>query len=80
LAEGIEERSQQSQLQREHCDSGQGFLYARPLTVVAVEAFLAERKNGPGQAAASPGANGACTEVVGQSVRATVASSRDLLE
>ena len=28
LAEGIEETGQYSQLEREHCDSGQGFLYA----------------------------------------------------
>ena len=43
LAEGIEERDQYSQLEREHCDSGQGYLYARPLEVDAVEAFLAGR-------------------------------------
>ena len=43
LAEGIEESGQYSQLEREHCDSGQGFLYARPLEVDAVESFLAGR-------------------------------------
>ncbi len=43
LAEGIEESDQYSQLQREHCDSGQGYLYARPLEVDDVEAFLADR-------------------------------------
>jgi diguanylate cyclase (GGDEF)-like protein len=43
LAEGIEECGQYSQLEREHCDSGQGYLYARPLEVGAVEAFLATR-------------------------------------
>jgi EAL domain-containing protein (putative c-di-GMP-specific phosphodiesterase class I) len=43
LAEGIEESEQYSQLQREQCDSGQGYLYARPLEVDAVEAFLAAR-------------------------------------
>jgi diguanylate cyclase (GGDEF)-like protein len=43
LAEGIEECGQYSQLEREQCDSGQGFLYARPLEVDAVEAFLAAR-------------------------------------
>jgi EAL domain-containing protein (putative c-di-GMP-specific phosphodiesterase class I) len=31
LAEGIEEHSQLTALQQERCDSGQGFLYARPL-------------------------------------------------
>ena len=40
LAEGIEETEQYSQLRREHCDSGQGFLYARPLDVDAVESFI----------------------------------------
>jgi EAL domain-containing protein (putative c-di-GMP-specific phosphodiesterase class I) len=43
LAEGIEECEQYSQLEREQCDSGQGYLYARPLDVDAVEAFLAAR-------------------------------------
>jgi predicted signal transduction protein with EAL and GGDEF domain len=40
LAEGIEETAQYHQLQRAHCDSGQGYLYARPLEPDAVEAFL----------------------------------------
>ena len=40
VAEGIEETEQYAQLEREHCDSGQGFLYARPLDVEAVEDFL----------------------------------------
>jgi len=40
LAEGIEECEQYSQLEREHCDSGQGYLYARPLDVDSVESFL----------------------------------------
>jgi diguanylate cyclase (GGDEF)-like protein len=43
LAEGIEESEQYSQLQREQCDSGQGYIYARPLEVGAVETFLANR-------------------------------------
>jgi diguanylate cyclase (GGDEF)-like protein len=43
LAEGIEESAQYSQLQREQCDSGQGYLYARPLDADAVEAFLTAR-------------------------------------
>jgi diguanylate cyclase (GGDEF)-like protein len=41
LAEGIEESEQYSQLEREECVSGQGFLYARPLEADAVAAFLA---------------------------------------
>ena len=40
LAEGIEEHDQFSHLQEEQCDSGQGFIFARPLAAGAVEAFL----------------------------------------
>jgi len=40
LAEGIEQQQELSFLQDEQCDSGQGFLYARPLDVDATEAFL----------------------------------------
>jgi diguanylate cyclase (GGDEF)-like protein len=40
LGEGIEEQAQLEQLQREDCDSGQGFLYARPLDVQAITSFL----------------------------------------
>jgi EAL domain-containing protein (putative c-di-GMP-specific phosphodiesterase class I) len=43
LAEGIEDSEQYSRLEREQCDSGQGFLYARPLDVASVEAFLDRR-------------------------------------
>jgi diguanylate cyclase (GGDEF)-like protein len=43
LAEGIEDQEQYSQLVREHCDRGQGFLYARPLEADVVDAFLAAR-------------------------------------
>jgi EAL domain-containing protein (putative c-di-GMP-specific phosphodiesterase class I) len=43
LAEGIEETAQYSQLERDHCDSGQGYLYARPLEADAVEEFLTAR-------------------------------------
>jgi diguanylate cyclase (GGDEF)-like protein len=43
LAEGIEETDQCSTLQREQCDSGQGYLYARPLDAEAVEVFLANQ-------------------------------------
>jgi diguanylate cyclase (GGDEF)-like protein len=42
LAEGIEDAEQYSQLERDHCDSGQGFLYARPLDSDAVEGFVRE--------------------------------------
>ncbi len=40
LAEGIEQPQELSLLQAEHCDSGQGFLFARPLDIDAAEAFL----------------------------------------
>jgi len=41
LAEGIEEPGQLAELQREHCDHGQGFLFARPLDAPEIERFLA---------------------------------------
>ncbi len=40
LGEGIEEQSQLRDLQREHCDSGQGFLFARPLEAEAIDEML----------------------------------------
>jgi diguanylate cyclase (GGDEF)-like protein len=40
LGEGIEDRAQLHGLQRELCDLGQGFLFARPLQAAAVEEFL----------------------------------------
>jgi diguanylate cyclase len=40
LGEGIEEQSQLEHLQREQCDSGQGFLFARPLEREAIDAML----------------------------------------
>jgi diguanylate cyclase (GGDEF)-like protein len=43
LAEGIEATGQYAQLAREHCDSGQGYLFGRPLETAAVEPFLAAR-------------------------------------
>ena len=58
LAEGIEETEQYSQLEREHCDSGQGFLYARPLEVEALEEFLSHQferlRTNPGVIPTSP--------------------------
>jgi diguanylate cyclase (GGDEF)-like protein len=42
LAEGIEQSSELSLLREEHCDSGQGFLFARPLEVDACGPFLQE--------------------------------------
>jgi diguanylate cyclase (GGDEF)-like protein len=40
FAEGIEQQQQLSRLRDEDCDSGQGFLFARPLDVAAAEAFM----------------------------------------
>jgi len=40
FAEGIEQPQELSLLQHEHCDSGQGFLFARPLDTAATETFL----------------------------------------
>lgn len=40
LGEGIEQEAQLRQLQREQCDSGQGFLFARPLASDAVDELL----------------------------------------
>jgi diguanylate cyclase (GGDEF)-like protein len=40
FAEGIEEQQELSLLREEHCDNGQGFLFARPLDAEAAEAFF----------------------------------------
>jgi len=40
LAEGIEDSAQLHELQREQCDSGQGYLLARPLTAEGLEQLL----------------------------------------
>ena len=40
FAEGIEQQQELSLLRDEDCDSGQGFLFARPLDAAATEAFL----------------------------------------
>lgn len=42
LAEGIEQQHELSLLREERCDSGQGFLFARPLDVAAADVFLRE--------------------------------------
>jgi len=42
LVDGIETEDQSRQLQREQCDSGQGFLFARPLDAEAAGRLLAE--------------------------------------
>ncbi len=40
FAEGIEQQHELSLLKEQDCDSGQGFLFARPLDVAATETFL----------------------------------------
>lgn len=42
VAEGVEAESQLAALRREHCDIGQGFLFARPLAASELEGFLRE--------------------------------------
>lgn len=59
LAEGIEDEIQLYRLRAEHCDSGQGFVFARPLEPSDVVRFMAARATRP----ASPG--GALTVVAG---------------
>jgi len=46
VAEGIERKHQLSLLREEQCDGGQGYLFARPLTVEAAEAFLQDWRAG----------------------------------
>jgi diguanylate cyclase (GGDEF)-like protein len=43
FAEGIEQQQQLSKLRDEDCDTGQGFLFARPLDVAGTEAFMRAR-------------------------------------
>jgi diguanylate cyclase (GGDEF)-like protein len=43
-AEGIEDKAQLSELQREQCDHGQGFYYSRPLSASALDALLSVRE------------------------------------
>lgn len=54
FAEGIEQQQELSLLKDEDCDSGQGFLFARPLDAAGTEAFLQNwapnRSPVPGQA------------------------------
>ena len=49
FAEGIEEQQELALLRDERCDSGQGFLFARPLDPSAVAAFFRDwAPPGPG--------------------------------
>jgi diguanylate cyclase (GGDEF)-like protein len=49
LAEGIEHAGQLTMLREEQCDSGQGFLFARPLEAHAAELFLRDWRVEDGQ-------------------------------
>jgi EAL domain-containing protein (putative c-di-GMP-specific phosphodiesterase class I) len=42
LAEGIEQERELTLLREQQCDSGQGFLFARPLDANDVDSFLRE--------------------------------------
>jgi diguanylate cyclase (GGDEF)-like protein len=55
LAEGIEQSRELSLLKEEDCDSGQGFLFARPLDLAACDLFLKDWIGGAG----SPGSGAA---------------------
>ncbi len=46
FAEGIEQEQELSLLRDKDCDSGQGFLFARPLDVAATELYLQELSRG----------------------------------
>jgi diguanylate cyclase (GGDEF)-like protein len=52
FAEGIEQQHELSLLKAQDCDSGQGFLFARPLDVPQTEAFLEQLQIGDASAAA----------------------------
>jgi diguanylate cyclase (GGDEF)-like protein len=54
FAEGIEQQQELSLLKEEDCDSGQGFLFARPLDVAATERFLKDWATGATPALAPP--------------------------
>jgi diguanylate cyclase (GGDEF)-like protein len=47
LGEGIEDRAQLEHLQREQCELGQGFLFARPLEAASVEEFFTDAEPTP---------------------------------
>jgi diguanylate cyclase (GGDEF)-like protein len=62
LAEGIECPHELSLIREEHCDSGQGFLFARPLDVDAVEAFLSGWDQSAPEVAAARSASATTTK------------------
>jgi diguanylate cyclase (GGDEF)-like protein len=54
VGEGIEDRDQLRYLQRERCESGQGFLFARPLETAAVDGLLGDGPTASEPTIASP--------------------------
>jgi EAL domain-containing protein (putative c-di-GMP-specific phosphodiesterase class I) len=54
FAEGIEDQQELSVLKEEHCDSGQGFLFSRPLDAGSAQAFF-ESWAQPAALAVEPG-------------------------
>jgi len=54
IAEGIEQPNELSLLRAEHCDGGQGFLFAKPLDVAATERFLEHFLKDGGAVATAP--------------------------
>ncbi|RYG56172.1 EAL domain-containing protein, partial [bacterium] len=42
IAEGIETRAQMDQLRGMHCESGQGYYFARPLPAAEAEALISK--------------------------------------
>ncbi|HEY5192813.1 MAG TPA: EAL domain-containing protein [Solirubrobacteraceae bacterium] len=68
LAEGIEQAQELSLLREESCDTGQGFLFARPLDLSECESFL---DNWAGAVAPIPG-----SELPGLTVRAPEGAKR----
>jgi diguanylate cyclase (GGDEF)-like protein len=63
LAEGIEQSRELSLLKEEDCDSGQGFLFARPLDLAACDLFLKDWIGGAGSAGSGAADIAAATAV-----------------
>ncbi|HEX7289857.1 MAG TPA: EAL domain-containing protein [Conexibacter sp.] len=62
LAEGIERPDELSVIREEHCDSGQGFLFARPLEAGDVVSFLSEWGQSPPEVVAARSASATTTK------------------
>jgi diguanylate cyclase (GGDEF)-like protein len=72
LAEGIEDKGQLHELLRQDCDTGQGFLYARPMPADAVTAFMEQRRSSdPAVAAAASAAASLAADASGEPAPST---------